>query len=106
MNWTGGVASDRANRACFGHFEDIANCPSCNILSLGNYTSCKNKQYIDCLLDGHLAGRSGDLCFLTRLDHVQLSGPVRVTARELCYYTRVTGRLPPECRDQCQANRA
>jgi hypothetical protein len=105
-NWTGVTPSRPGNPACFGHFEDIANCPSCNILSISNYTSCQNKQYIDCLLDGHLADRTGNLCFVTRLSEIRLSTPVRVTARELCYYTQVTGTLPPECSSQCGASLA
>lgn len=101
VNWTGSAASNVSQPACFGFFEDIGNCPTCNILSISDYTMCRNKQYIDCLLDGHLAERSGSLCFVTSPSEVQLTGSMRITAREVCYYRQQTGRVPPLCPAVC-----
>jgi hypothetical protein len=98
--WTGDRPSRPDYPACFGFSEQLASAPRCNILRLSDWTLCRNRQYVDCLLDGHLRGVSGSLCFVTTPADVPpaTGARPRVTVRELCHYHDRVGRWPDGCR--------
>lgn len=80
---------------CFGFKEELNTCRNCNKLFIGDYTYCKNKQYMDCFLAGYLQNL-GPLCFVTPPEEVDFNpADPRVTAFEICYYYHQTGIWPP-----------
>ncbi|WP_437741138.1 hypothetical protein WME73_37515 [Sorangium sp. So ce302] len=83
--------------ACFGFKRALDTCRSCNRLNLpmNEYSLCKNKQYMDCLMSGYLNDH-GPLCFVTPLAAIDVHAP-RATPREACYYLQQTGTWPPPC---------
>lgn len=91
------------DHACFGFSEDLDECENCNRLDLPSsgptqWSQCRNQQYMDCLMNGHISDYGG-LCFVTKPDDIShdAGSQPRVTTREVCYYYQKTGSWPPPC---------